>query len=31
MIEFSGMIDINPKFTMVVNEPILIPEYTIKA
>ena len=30
-IEFSGMIDINPKFTMVVNEPILIPEYTIKA
>ena len=30
-IEFSGMIDINPKFTMVVNQPILIPEYTIKA
>jgi len=27
MIEFSGMIDINPKFTMVVNQPILIPEY----
>ena len=30
-IEFSGMIDINPKFTMVVNQPNLIPEYTIKA
>ena len=30
-LEFSGMIDINPKFTMVVNQPILIPEYTIKA
>ena len=30
-IEFSGRIDLNPKFTIVLNEPILIPEYIIKA
>ena len=30
-IEFSGWIDTNPKFTMVLNEPILIPEYIMKA
>jgi len=30
-IEFSGIIDTNPKLTVVVNQPILIPEYTIKA
>ena len=30
-IEFSGWIDLNPKFTIVLNEPILIPEYIIKA
>ena len=30
-IEFSGRIDLNPKFTMVLNEPILIPEYIMKA
>ena len=30
-IEFSGRIDKNPKFTIVLNEPILIPEYIIKA
>ena len=29
--EFSGWIDTNPKFTMVLNEPILIPEYIMKA
>jgi len=31
MIEFSGIIDTNPKLTEVLNEPILIPEYVIKA
>ena len=30
-IEFSGWIDTNQKFTMVLNEPILIPEYIMKA
>jgi urease gamma subunit len=30
-IEFSGIIDTNPKLTVVLNEPILIPEYVIKA
>jgi len=30
MIEFSGIIDTNPKLTVVLNEPILIPEYVIK-
>ena len=30
-IEFSGRINLNPKFTIVLNEPILIPEYIIKA
>jgi len=30
-IEFSGIIDTNPKLTVVLDEPILIPEYTIKA
>ncbi len=30
-IEFSGWIGTNPKFTMVLNEPILIPEYIMKA
>ena len=30
-IEFSGRIDLNTKFTIVLNEPILIPEYIIKA
>ena len=30
-IEFSGWIDKNPKFTMVLYEPILIPEYIMKA
>ena len=29
--EFSGWIDTNQKFTMVLNEPILIPEYIMKA
>jgi hypothetical protein len=29
MIEFSGIIDTNPKLTVVLNE--LIPEYVIKA
>ena len=29
-IEFSGIIDTNPKLTVVLNEPILIPEYVIK-
>ena len=30
-IEFSGIIDTNPKLTVVLDEPILIPEYVIKA
>ena len=30
-IEFSGIIDTNTKLTIVLNEPILIPEYVIKA
>ena len=30
-IEFSGIIDTSPKLTIVLNEPILIPEYVIKA
>ena len=30
-IEFSGIIDTNPKLTIVLDEPILIPEYVIKA
>ena len=29
-IEFSGIIDTNPKLTVTLNEPILIPEYVIK-